>query len=171
MAPDRIRRLILVAPVNPWSAFGKPTAAFLTNPFVSPIFLSVAPLLAIIHGHLLRRLYGDSSRIRPGTLKGYSAPFAMPGAFRYGLSVLRSWSQDLQQLESVLSRIAHIPTLIIWGGLDNAVDPASASKLSLQFNNCRVRILDGVGHLPYEEVPEEFNLAVADFLANVQPSV
>ena len=32
LAPDRIRRLILVAPVNPWSLFGKPTAEFLTKP-------------------------------------------------------------------------------------------------------------------------------------------
>jgi pimeloyl-ACP methyl ester carboxylesterase len=170
LAPDRIRRLILVAPVNPWSLFGKPTAAFLSSRFVAPIFLSVAPLLEIIHGYLLRRLYGDASRIRPGTLKGYSEPFTMPGAFRYGLSVLRSWEQDLQHLESVLPRIAHIPTLIIWGSVDNAVDPASASKLSQQFNNCRVSMLDGVGHLPYEEAPDEFNCAVVDFLTNIQPT-
>jgi len=166
IAPDRIRRLILVAPVNPWSLFGKPTAKFLTRPWVKPIFLSVAPHLEIIHGYLLRRLYGDSSRIRPGTLKGYSAPFAMPGAFRYGLSVLNTWAEDLQHLEAALPRIAHIPTLIIWGGLDNAVDPASAPKLSQRFHKCQVRILEGVGHLPYEEVPDEFNRTVKDFLTD-----
>ena len=170
LAPDRIRRLILVAPVNPWSLFGKPTAEFLSNRFIAPVFLSFAPLLNIIHGYLLRRLYGDSSRIRPGTLKGYSAPFGMPGAFRYGISVLSTWGQDLQHLESVLPRIAHIPTFIIWGSVDNAVDPASAPKLSQQFQNCRVMMLEGVGHLPYEEVPDEFNRAVVDFLANVQPA-
>ena len=166
LAPDRIRRLILVAPVNPWSSFGKPTAEFLSNRRIAPIFLSVAPLLEIIHGYLLRRLFGDSSRIRPGTLKGYSAPFAMPGAFRYGISVLSTWAQDLQRLESALPQIAHIPTFIIWGSVDNAVDPESATKLSQQFQNCQVRMLEGVGHLPYEEVPDEFNRAVVDFLAN-----
>ncbi len=171
LAPERVRRLILVAPVNPWSLFGAPTAAFLSHRFVSPVFLSFAPLLRMIHGYLLRRLYGDASRIRPGTLKGYSAPFAMPGAFNYGISVLRSWSQDLQQLESVLPRIAHIPTLIIWGSMDNAVDPASAPKLNRQFQDCRVRMLEGVGHLPYEEVPDEFNRAVMDFLVSVQPAI
>jgi pimeloyl-ACP methyl ester carboxylesterase len=171
LAPERIRRLILVAPVNPWSLFGKPTAAFLSNRFVSPVFVRAAPLLEIIHGYLLRRLYGDPSRIRPGTLQGYSAPFRMPGAFRYGISVLRTWSEDLQLLESALPRIAHIPTLILWGGVDNAVDPASASKLSRQFQDFRVQMFEGVGHLPYEEVPEEFNRAVMDFLVNVQPAV
>ena len=37
LSPDRIRRLILVAPVNPWSLFGKPTAEFLSNRFVAPV--------------------------------------------------------------------------------------------------------------------------------------
>jgi pimeloyl-ACP methyl ester carboxylesterase len=164
LAPERIRRLILVAPVNPWSDFGKPVAAFLSNPLVSPVFQRVAPLLEFSHGFLLRRLYGDRRRIRPGTLQGYSAPFAMPGAFRYGLSVLRTWREDLRDLESRLPQIARIPTLIIWGSVDNAVDPASAPKLSQQFKNCRVQMLEGVGHLPYEEVPEEFNRTVSDFL-------
>ena len=27
-------------------------------------------------------------------------------------------------------------------------------------------MLEGVGHLPYEEVPDEFNRAVVDFLVN-----
>jgi len=166
LAPDRIRRLILVAPVNPWSLFGKPTAEFLTKPWVTPIFLSMAPFLEVIHGYLLRRLYGDARRMRPGTLKGYSAPFAMPGAFRYGISVLNTWGEDLQRLEAALPQIAHIPTFIVWGSVDNAVDPASAPKLSRQFHNCQVRMLEGVGHLPYEEVPDEFNRAVVDFLAN-----
>ena len=166
LAPDRIRRLVLVAPVNPWSLFGKPTAEFLTKRWVSPVFLGAAPLLEIIHGYLLRRLFGDASRVRPGTLKGYSAPFAMPGAFRYGISVLSTWAEDLQRLQEALPKIAHIPTFIIWGSLDNAVDPASAPKLSQQFDHCHVRMLGGVGHLPYEEVPEEFNRAVVDFLKN-----
>jgi len=166
LAPDRIRRLILVAPVNPWSLFGKPTAEFLTKPWVTPIFLSMAPFLEVIHGYLLRRLYGDARRMRPGTLKGYSAPFAMPGAFRYGISVLNTWGKDLQRLEAALPHIAHIPTFMIWGSADNAVDPASAPKLCRQFHNCQVRMLEGVGHLPYEEVPDEFNRAVVDFLVN-----
>jgi pimeloyl-ACP methyl ester carboxylesterase len=36
--------------------------------------------------------------------------------------------------------------------------------LSQQFKHCRVEIFDGVGHLPYEEVPEPFNASVIEFL-------
>lgn len=166
LAPDRIRRLVLVAPVNPWSEKGERMAAFLSSPLVTPIFLRLAPLLEISHNFLLRRLYGDTRRIRPGTLEGYSAPFAQPGAFQYGLSILRSWNRDLDLLESMLPRISHIPTLLLWGSVDAAVPARSAIPLSRQFKHCRVRILDGVGHLPYEEVPEEFNQAVAEFLTS-----
>jgi pimeloyl-ACP methyl ester carboxylesterase len=164
LAPERIRRLVLVAPVNPWSKQGKRTAAFLSSRVITPIFLRTAPHLQITHGFLLRRLYGDRRRIRPGTLAGYTAPFAQPGAFHYGLSILRTWSRDLQVLESVLPRISHIPSLLLWGGDDVAVSPASAVRLSEQFASCRIEILHGVGHLPYEETPEQFNQLVADFL-------
>jgi pimeloyl-ACP methyl ester carboxylesterase len=53
----------------------------------------------------------------------------------------------------------------VWGEKDTAVDPASARELRRQFTNCRVEMFDGVGHLPYEEVPEDFNSAVVRFLS------
>ncbi len=168
LAPERIRRLILVAPVNPWSRNGAAMAAFLSSRPVAPIFLGLAPHLSFTHNYLLRRLYGDPRRIRPGTLEGYSAPFAIPGLFEHSLSVLRTWSRDLGKLESALPRITHIPTLLLWGSADPAVTPASAAPLRKQFENCQLRIFDGVGHLPYEEVPDEFNQAVAEFLAGEQ---
>lgn len=164
LAPHRIRRLILADPVNPWSAHGKRFAAFLSNRVVSALFLWLAPLMRSAHGLVLRRLYGDPRRITPGTLAGYSAPFAIPGTLEHGLGILRSWSSDLQLLESMLPRIAHIPTLLIWGSLDRAVSPASARALCEHFRNCRLVMMDRVGHMPYEEAPEDFNRVVREFL-------
>jgi len=164
LAPERIRRLILVSPVNPWSAHGKTMAALLSSRLIAPIFLRAAPHLPIAYRFVLRRLYGDTVRIRRGTLEGYSAPLATHGAFDYGISVLRSWTGDLQQLKSMLPRIAHIPTLLIWGSMDAAVDPLSATRLRESFENCRLVMFEGVGHLPYEEVPDQFNNAVIEFL-------
>lgn len=166
MAPERFERLILVAPVNPWSSKGKFMASFLSSRFVSPVFLCVAPYLKLTHNFLLRRLYGNPSRIRPGTLQGYSEPFMLPGSFKHEIGILRTWNQDLRELESILPKISHIPAFLLWGTLDSGVDPASAVPLSRQFKNCRVHMFEGVGHLPYEEVPEEFNEAIAEFLAS-----
>jgi pimeloyl-ACP methyl ester carboxylesterase len=168
LAPERIRRLILVAPVNPWSRKGAGMAAFLSSRPVAPIFLGLVPYLDFTHSYLLRRLYGDPRRIRPGTLEGYDAPFAIPGLFEYSLRILRTWTRDLEELQSLLPCIAHIPTLLLWGNVDPAVAPSSVMPLSRQFKNCQLQIFDGVGHLPYEEVPDEFNRAVAEFLDKAQ---
>jgi len=166
LAPQRVRRLVLVAPANPWSAHGRFLIPFLTHPIVEPVFLRLAPRVRPLQELFFRRLLGDARRIRAGTLEGYLAPMRTRGSFEYGLSVIRTWKQDMRELEAAIPRIAHIPTLLIWGDRDAAVEPASANRLKAQFHNCRLLMLEGVGHLPYEEVPEEFNRAVALYLSN-----
>jgi pimeloyl-ACP methyl ester carboxylesterase len=164
LAPERVKSLILVAPVNPWSAHGRRLAPFLSSVPVSWLLLRFEPLLARAHDRLLRRLYGDPERIRPETLAGYSTAFRIPGTLNYGLGVVRSWNRDLADLESALPRIANIPTLLLWGSKDSAVTPISAERLRQEFRRCEVEIFDGVGHLSYEEVPERFNASVMEFL-------
>jgi pimeloyl-ACP methyl ester carboxylesterase len=164
LAPERIRRLILVAPVNPWSAHGKRLSVFLSSPLVAPLFLNLAPRVRILDEFYLRRMFGDPRRIPPDSLEGYRKPMSIPDSYEYGLSVLRSWNRDLKELEAMLPRIAHVPTLLIWGNLDTAVNPASAAQLQQRFKHCRLVMIEGAGHLPYEETPEEFNRAVAEFL-------
>ena len=77
---------------------------------------------------------------------------------------MRTWNSDLEDLETEMPRIAHIPTLLLWGEKDAAVDPASAVELRRQFKNCQTQVFEGVGHLPYEEVPELFNSSLLEFL-------
>jgi pimeloyl-ACP methyl ester carboxylesterase len=52
----------------------------------------------------------------------------------------------------------------MWGTRDAAVDPASAEILCRKFHNCKLVRFEGAGHLPYEEVPEQFNRALSEFL-------
>jgi pimeloyl-ACP methyl ester carboxylesterase len=164
LAPERVRRLILVAPVNSWSRHGTWLAPLLCRRPISGLILRLVPSVEVIRKLLLRRLYGDRSRIRPGTLEGYTAPYTIPGGIEHALSVLQTWNRDLADLQSVLPCIAHIPALLLCGSEDRAVNPASAQPLSRQFTECKVEVLDGVGHLPYEEVPERFNELVTEFL-------
>jgi pimeloyl-ACP methyl ester carboxylesterase len=165
LSPERIRSLILVAPANPWSAHGKRLAPFLSSEPLSWLILRLGPGPEVAHDLMLRRLFGDRSRIRPGTLQGYSTPLRIPGAFKYWLDVMSTWNRDLEELKSAMPHIAHIPTLLVWGSRDSAVDPASANQLSQHFTDCRIETFEGVGHLPYEEVPDEFNFAVTRFLS------
>lgn len=167
-SPHRICRLILSDPVNPWSKHGRRLAPFLSAPPFSLLFLGLAPRLRIAHEVVLRRLYGDTRRIPPGTLEGYSKAFSVPGTLQHALAVLHTWIADLQELEASLPRIAHIPTLLIWGSEDRAVDPASALRLRQCFRDCRLIMLEGAGHLPYEECPEAFSQAVSEFLGRTK---
>lgn len=165
LAPQRFRRLLLAAPVNPWSAHGKRFAPFVCHPLVAPVLLRVLPRLTMLHEFYFRRLFGDTRRIPPGTLAGYIGPLLRCGTLRHTLRVLRSWNHDLEELRAILPRIAHIPVLLLWGSVDAAVDPASGRELRKHFKHCRLLTMEGIGHLPYEESPEEFNRAITEFLA------
>lgn len=164
LAPGRVRRLILAAPVNPWSTQGRWRAEFLTNPVVASLFLRIAPHFESTHTYFLRRLFGDPRRLRPGTINGYSAPFGIPGTFQQILGSIHGWKRTLQELESVLPNIADVPALLLWGSADKAVSLASSEHLGTLFNNCRMVVFEGVGHVPFEEVPDDFNRTVIDFL-------
>ncbi len=160
----RLQRLILVAPANPWSTHGRRLAPFFAQPPVSAALHSILPRASFVWGFFIRRMYGDPARMPPGTVKGYSAALARDRSWEYGLSVLESWIEDLEGLKTLLPKLADLPTLLIWGDADPAVYPESAEPLREYFRNCEYVRLPGVGHLPYEEAPAEFNRAVTEFL-------
>lgn len=168
LAPERVARMILVSPINPWSPHGRRIARLLSHRRVAPIFLRLAPHGEILYPLVLKRLYGDAARVRSGTLEGYAAPYKLPGSFEHEIRILSTWNQDLEDLHSVLPSIAAIPTLLLWGNRDAAVAPASAEPLRKNFTNCRFIMMDGIGHIPYEEVPDEFNCMVNEFLLSSQ---
>jgi pimeloyl-ACP methyl ester carboxylesterase len=164
LAPQRISRLVLVAPVNPWSEHGKVWAPFLSNPAIAWMFLRLYPHLQAGQGYFLRRLFGGSQRIPADSAPGYAAALRRPGVLQHALKTVHSWNPDLRLLEQILPRITHIPVLFVWGEEDKAVSIESAARLREQFRNSQMIALEGVGHLPYEEVPEEFTRGVLEFL-------
>ncbi len=165
-----VERLILVAPVNPWSEHGRKLAPLLGSPLGSALFRHSVRRLRWAFPYLLDRLYGDPKRIAPGTLEGYAAPvLSLPGSWEYGLSIVRHWTEDLQELRQTIPRLRTLPALLLWGSADLAVYASSAEPLRRQFDHCRIEIFPGVGHLPYEEVPQQFNRAVIEFLTRTPP--
>jgi pimeloyl-ACP methyl ester carboxylesterase len=160
----RVRRLIMVAPVNPYSAHGRWLAPFLGTRLGSSLFRGIAPHVTFLFAYAHKRMYGDRNNISPGTLEGYMAPLAIPGLFEHGLGIVRTWTADLEELEGILPGLSEIPALLMWGSKDGAVYASSAAPLAKQFRNAKVVIFPGIGHLPYEECPEEFNRELIDFL-------
>lgn len=168
MAAERnsvsVRRLILVDSAHPWSHPRPVLMKLLSNPAGAAAFRSIAPYLKFTHKHYLRRMYGDPRRIPPGTAEGYLAPLKARGAYDYALTIVGCWRSDMSRLEAALPGIAGLPTLLLWGSRDRVIPASSTGPLQRQFRNARLTVMEGAGHLPYEEMPEEFNRLVLAFL-------
>jgi pimeloyl-ACP methyl ester carboxylesterase len=161
----RVRRLVLVAPVNPYSAHGRWLAPLVGSSLGSTLFRFGATRMPFLFPYFHARLYSNRSRIPAGALDGYVAPLAKPGLFEHALSIVGTWTEDLRELKAVLPKLSGIPTLLMWGSKDPAVYASSASALRKYFPNSKSIVFPGIGHLPYEECPEEFNRALIEFLA------
>lgn len=164
MAPDRVNKLILAAPVNPWSRHGRLVTRVFATRAGAAMFMGALPLIRATGNFWLKRLFGDPKRIAPGTLEGYSLPLAQRSAWEYGMSLMRHWKSDLWQLEQDYASLADKRALLIWGDCDVAVSPRSAQEILKRMPRAELKILKGVGHIPYDEVPEEFSQLVREFL-------
>jgi pimeloyl-ACP methyl ester carboxylesterase len=170
LEPARVRSLILIAPANPWSRIGRKRLAALGIPGVDRFFPFASRNLRLLHRYFVHRMYGDVSRITQETLDGYSLPLVRPGVFEHAVKIAKSWTADMRELRRELPKASNIPVLILWGSKDRLVEQSSAEMLSRNFRVNRTVVLDGAGHLPYEEVPEEFCQPVLDFLETYSPA-
>jgi len=161
---SRLKRLILVAPVNPWSPHGKRLAPFLATPLGSVVYRNTIERHRIFDYLWLRRLFSHGSKIPPDSLAGYRIPVFENHVFRHAAHILANWRSDLKELESALPKIRDYPTLLIWGTKDRAVHFLSAEPLRCNFRDVRLIAFEDVGHLPYEEASAEFNAALIEFL-------
>jgi pimeloyl-ACP methyl ester carboxylesterase len=167
--PSRVRRLVLVSPANPWSKYGRKRMALLRNTAVASAFPKLARQMRPLHHYFLRRLYGEPRLITAEAYRGYSDPLSCGGRFEHAVGIVGSWNADMQDLRAAIPNASNIPTLLMWGSRDRAVDPVSASALKNNFRTCRLEVIEGAGHLPYEECPQEFNRILTRFLKTPVP--
>jgi pimeloyl-ACP methyl ester carboxylesterase len=159
----RVRSLVLAAPVNPWSDFGAGRIRFLKGRLGGALLRIAWPVSRPLHRIAVERMYGDPRRIPPGTLEGYSSLAMRPGKVLSVLNALRNWENDVNALSKAIPRIT-VPSLLIWGTRDGAVDLRSAEQLRRALPASELKLIEGAGHLPFEEAPDEFNRVVLDFV-------
>lgn len=63
-------------------------------------------------------------------------------------------------------RTLDTPVLVVAGGADRVTPVAAAEAVAASFQDATLHVLDGVGHYPWVEAPEEFVPLVADFLGS-----
>ena len=160
----QVRSLVLVAPVNPYSAHGRRLAKFAGSPIGAAVVRVVMERFPALYPYWHGRMFADQGKIPAGSLDGYKAPLTRPGLFDHALGIVSTWGADLRELEALLPELASIPTLLMWGSKDPAVYFSSMEPLARHLPKAQRVVFQNVGHLPYEECPEKFNQALIEFL-------
>jgi pimeloyl-ACP methyl ester carboxylesterase len=159
----KVRSLVLAAPVNPWSDFGTERIRFFNGRIGRTLLRMVMPVSRPLHKTALQRMYGDPERIPEGTLEGYASLLMRRGRVHSILNTLRHWENDMAALRGAIARV-QARSLLIWGTRDGAVDLQSSEALMRVLPECERTLIQGAGHLPFEETPGEFNRLVLEFL-------
>jgi 4,5:9,10-diseco-3-hydroxy-5,9,17-trioxoandrosta-1(10),2-diene-4-oate hydrolase len=162
--PSRVRRLMLFAPANPYCNLGEPLIRFYQTRFGKWLARQIPWVPKRFKAVALGRMYGDPSRVTMEALDGYIEGLEVPGTVDHVLEIVRRWSADMKLLRSALSELVAKPTLLVWGDRDRAVSLDSAGVLQHKLRDSRLLVLPGVGHIPFEEMPEICNQAMRDWL-------
>jgi pimeloyl-ACP methyl ester carboxylesterase len=160
--PEKVRRLVLFAPANPFCDFCRPLIRFYQTRLGVAFAYLVPRLPRALHKTALSRMYGDPKRVREGALEGYTRGMNA-GTVKHILGIVRSWTTDMLALKEVLGTVASLPTLLIWGDRDRAVGVRSGEHLA-ELLGARLLVIPGAGHLPFAETPDVCNKAVREWL-------
>ena len=159
--PNRVGKLILVAPVNN----NRPLAFTLMRMFGAPVFGDVLSPLLIGSRRLLRlrmkRVYDRHSWVLDERrVDARHQPLRASGTQRAIIRTVRGW--DAERI-SQDARLIKQPTLLLWGDNDIEIPPADGERLHNEIRDSRLIFFLNCGHLPHEEYPEAFTQVVADF--------
>ena len=165
--PQRVKSLVLVAPVNPWSRLSDKLIAFYQT-WLGALFATIVPW---IPRNLQQRefgaVYGDCARMSRETIEGYAQSWRVPGTTRHILRILHGWQSDLELLERCIPELK-MPVLVIGGDCDPVVSPRSLQVLAKEIPQAELKVIRGAGHLCQEECPEAFNAIVEEHLKEFQ---
>ena len=160
-APERVAALVLV------DAAGSPIAGA-----AIPLGWQIArlPVLGRLSEHFLPRpiivqgltaVYGDPTKVTTPLIDRYFELTLREGNRAALVERARTWStaEGVQKVTGVTA-----PTLILWGGRDRIIVPATAQRFAADIPGSRVQVFDDLGHVPHEEDPARTVAAVQSFL-------
>lgn len=160
-APQRVAALVLVdsagypiadatIPLG-WQIARLPVLGRLTEHFL--------PRAIIAQG--LTAVYGDPAKVTAPLIDRYFELTLRDGNRAALVERARTWSsaEGVQRIDGVTA-----PTLVLWGGRDRIILPATAQRFAADIPGSRVQVFDDLGHVPQEEDPARTVAAVQAFL-------
>ncbi len=105
---------------------------------------------------------GSGAEADPEIVNGFIERMKMPNAKMAFMSTILG----LKNSEIITTKLQTIntPTLIVWGSADPVIPLKHADGFVSSIKDCRFYRMDGCGHTPYVQAPEEFSKIVLEFL-------
>ncbi len=164
MHPQRVRRLILFAPANPYSKSGDYLVRLYSSPLGAFAVRMLPYLPAPLQRLMLGKMYGGPHRVIDRCLQEYNEVLRDSSTVHHVLSILRCWFAERTRLRRALGRVAQIPTLLVWGDGDCTMSLSSGLRLHRRLRASELVVVPGRGHSVFEETPEEANRIMLDWL-------
>jgi haloalkane dehalogenase len=165
--PDNVARLVLFNTWM-WSAKGDLRARMIASLLASPLYMSLEDRFATTARLFTRLAVARRGTVSAETLRHYVEPFRR----RQDRAGLRALVRAIHRSDAWVGslweerrRIAHIPTLILWGMRDPAFPARYLERWTALFQSAEVHRLEAVGHYPHEEAAETVEQRVGRFLA------
>jgi pimeloyl-ACP methyl ester carboxylesterase len=163
--PELLRGIVLLCPAHPFSGKENGLVRFyLSLPghaFAHCLPQMPRPLLLFAFRHMP----GKRSTFGYEDLEPYVHTLRRTGTIKHVLGLLRTWHVDMRALrDNMQQRQIETPALLLWGDRDIVVPLSSAPRLMKHLANARLVPMQGVGHVPNEEVPEETGAGIHAWL-------
>ena len=159
---QRISRLVLIAPAG-YPSPDQPYDTALNLPSYLAIVKWVMPRFLISQG--LKSAFGDPDRVQEPMIDRFWDLLRAPGNRQ---ATIERLSRYLIHDPAATLRQIKVPTLILWGRKDQFVPVENAIDYAREISTAQVKIYDGVGHVPMEEIPDATLLDLRQFLAQTK---
>ncbi len=158
---DRVERLILVdAAGEPFTPESFPLGWRLARvPGLRWLVEETLPRALVAQG--VATAYGHPERITPALVDRYFELTLREGNRKALVQRLASWvpGVDAGRIKGLT-----LPTLVLWGGRDRLIPPATAQLFVRDIAGAKLVMFDDLGHVPQEEDPVRTLVPVKEFL-------
>jgi pimeloyl-ACP methyl ester carboxylesterase len=145
--------------------------AFYSLPPLRNAVLSATATNPLMTKKLLSTFVADPNVLIPDLLSVYQRPFVVKDSTnRLGewLKVLSVDKDTRLAVSFPICRALAMTTLLIWGDKDSVTPIWQGEKLKQTIPNSTLKVLNGLGHIPQIEGPDQFNNSLLLFLDRVR---
>lgn len=159
--PERVKKVLLLdAAGYEIKEFKDLGFKLMSNPNLGFIATRFTPKFLVVQSS--KNVYGNPDLLTEKAATRYYDLLLRKGN-REGFVQILQDKKDWKTVEASIKKVKQ-PTLIIWGSEDKLIPLENAHRFNKDIANSELKIYEGVGHVPMEEIPLESVALVETFL-------